>query len=487
MNHLKEKFQLTNWELVSVNPSDKIWTWTDYFYFWAVNIQSLIGFSLIASLYILYDLNFIVVLSGTAFASILIYFFSNLIGKISQKHGIPFPVLLRISIGLNAARYFALLRGLLGIFFFGVQTFFISKSIVYLIRISLFYIDKEILNNEILLLFFLSFNLIDWISLLFTFCLQYFLFTKGHYFLRSFTKFSAIFVYFGLLIFLIMIVSENSQKLFFNFFSLITEEDIFNITNLTTFISVAGTMFAYFAIVLLSFGDFSRYAKDKKELNLGNLSLLINLLIFSLFAVLITLGADVILNNNANEPERLLTNPTDIIGKIDNPVLTVFALLFIMIASLSTNFIANYIPSQNTLLNFLPKNLNLKSCGVFIMFLAFIVSIFWLPFLSQIGLLSFVDTVGSIFGPLFGLIVCDYYLIKRKKINNKDIFLSNKGSAYFYSNGWHFKAVYSVFIGFIFASSTIWNVNLQFLQTFSWIIGAFASYVTYYFIASKNE
>ena len=103
MNHLKEKFQLTNWELVSVNPSDKTWTWTDYFYFWAVNIQSLIGFSLIASLYILYDLNFIVVLSGTAFASILIYFFSNLIGKISQKHGIPFPVLLRISIGLNAA------------------------------------------------------------------------------------------------------------------------------------------------------------------------------------------------------------------------------------------------------------------------------------------------------------------------------------------------------------------------------------------------
>ena len=485
MNQQKEKFQLTNWELVSVNPSDKTWKWTDYFYFWAVNIQSLIGFSLIASLYILYDLNFIVVLSGTIFASILIYFFSNLIGKISQKHGIPFPVLLRISIGLNAARYFGFLRGLLGIFFFGVQTFFISKSIVYLIRISLFYIDREILNNEIFLIFFLSLNIIDWIALLFTFCLQYLLFTKGHYFLRSFTKFSAIFVYFGLLVFLIMVVSENSQKLFSNFSNLISLEDIFNNSNMTTFISVTGTMFAYFAIVLLSFGDFSRYAKDKKELNLGNLSLLINLLLFSFFAVLITLGADMILNN-INQSERLFTNPTDIIGKIDNPALTVFALLFIMVASLSTNFIANYIPSQNTLLNFLPNNLNLKTCGILIMFIASFVAIFWLPVLSQIGLLSFIDTVGSIFGPLFGLIVCDYYLIKRKKIINKDIFLSNKESAYFYSNGWHLKAIYSVFIGFIFASSTIWNVNLQFLQTFSWIIGAFTSYVTYYFIASKK-
>ena len=48
MNQEKEKFQLTNWEIVSVNPADKNWKWTDYFCFWAVNIQSLIGFSLIA-------------------------------------------------------------------------------------------------------------------------------------------------------------------------------------------------------------------------------------------------------------------------------------------------------------------------------------------------------------------------------------------------------------------------------------------------------
>ena len=65
MNHEKEKFQLTNWEIVSVNPIDKNWKWTDFFCFWAVNIQSLIGFSLIASLYIIYDLNFYIVLSGS--------------------------------------------------------------------------------------------------------------------------------------------------------------------------------------------------------------------------------------------------------------------------------------------------------------------------------------------------------------------------------------------------------------------------------------
>ena len=486
MNQEKEKFQLTNWEIVSVNPIDKNWKWTDFFCFWAVNIQSLIGFSLIASLYIIYDLNFLIVLLGTIFASILIYFLSNLIGSLSQKHGIPFPVLLRISIGLNAARYFAMLRGIIGIFFFGVQTFFISKSIVYLIRISFFYIDPNILSKDVFLVFFLALNLIDWIALLITFIFQYILFTKGHHLTKSLIKFSALFVYFGLILFLIIIVSENSHKLFLSFSQLIIYDNIFQSQNISPFISVTGTMFAFFSILLLNFGDYSRYAKDKNQLQKGNLSLILNLILFSLFSVLITLGADIIINSNVTQAERFLTNPTDIIGKIDNTYLTVISLFFIIVASLSTNLIANYIPSQNTLLNFLPKNLNLKSSGLLIIFLGIIISVFWLPILSQIGILSFIDTIGSFFGPLFGLIICDYYLIKKGKIINKDIFSSKAGSSYIYSNGWHYKAVYAVSIGFIFASSTIWNVNMHFLQTFSWLIGAFVSFVTYYLLTSRQ-
>ena len=40
------KTELQNWEIVSVNPSDKIWDWKDLFCFWGNNIQSIIGFSL---------------------------------------------------------------------------------------------------------------------------------------------------------------------------------------------------------------------------------------------------------------------------------------------------------------------------------------------------------------------------------------------------------------------------------------------------------
>ena len=139
MNQEKANNNLINWEIVSVNPSDKSWDWKDLFCFWGINIQSVIAFSLIASLYVVYELNILIVFFGTLIGSLLVYLFANLIGKPSQKHGIPFPVLLRTSLGVTGAKYFALSRGVVGIFMFGIQTYFLSKAIGYLIRILIFF------------------------------------------------------------------------------------------------------------------------------------------------------------------------------------------------------------------------------------------------------------------------------------------------------------------------------------------------------------
>ena len=81
--------------------------------------------------------------------------------------------------------------------------------------------------------------------------------------------------------------------------------------------------------------------------------------------------------------------------------------------------------------------------------------------------------------------IIDYYVIKNRKVINKDIFSSSKDGSYYYSSGWQIKAIYSLLIGFIFASATIWNADLRFLQSFSWLIGAFFSSITYYLLAKK--
>ena len=79
--------------------------------------------------------------------------------------------------------------------------------------------------------------------------------------------------------------------------------------------------------------------------------------------------------------------------------------------------------------------------------------------------------------------ISDYYFIKNGNLINKDIYSLDVNSAYYFSGGWHIKGVYALILGFIFSASTIWNVNLMFLQTYSWMIGAFISALVYYLLA----
>ena len=485
MNQPKVKYSLSNWDLVTVNPNYKTWDWKDIFCYWGVNVQSIIGFSLIASLYTIYSLNSFVVFFGTILGSFLVYLFSNLIGKPSQKFGLPFVVLLRSSLGFRGAKFFGLLRSFVGIFMFGIQTYFLSKAVGYLIRILIFSIDNTILEQEIFLTFLLGLNIIDWISFSGVIIFQLLMFSVGIQFNKKLINFSAITVYIGMIVFFFIVFLSDVKITSSAFISILSFENFLNLDNLAPLLTVAGTIFAYFSIIIISYGDYSRYVKDEVNLKKGNLSLILNLIIFSFFAVFIVVGSDTFLNQKFEDLDRIFTNPTDIIGKFDNLQITIVVLFFIIVASASTNLVANFIPSQYSLINFIPSKFTLKSASYLISILGFLIGVFWLTVLSQIGILSFIDTFGAFFGPLFGVIIIDYYLIKNSSLSNKDIYSVEIDSAYYYSKGWHIKAIYSLIIGFIFSASTIWNVNLMFLQSYAWIIGAFISSTTYYLLAKR--
>ena len=485
MNQPKTKYSLSNWDLVTVNPNYKTWDWKDIFCFWGVNVQSIIGFSLIASLYTIYSLNTFVVFFGTILGSIFVYFFSNLIGRPSQKFGLPFVVLLRSSLGFKGAKFFGLIRSFVGIFMFGIQTYFLSKAIGYLIRILIFSIDNSLLDHDIFLTFLLGLNIIDWLSFTIVIIFQALMFSVGMQFNKKIINFSAITVYIGMVIFFLVVFLSDVKVTSNAFVNILNFNNFLDLKNLMPLLTVAGTIFAYFSIIIISFGDFSRYLKDEESLKKGNFSLILNLIIFSFFAVFIVIGSDVFLNQKFEDLDLIFTNPTDIIGKFDNLQITVVVLFFIIIASLSTNLIANFIPSQYSLINFIPSKLNFINSSYIISFIGFLVGIFWLTLLSQIGILSFIDTFGSFFGPIFGVMVVDYYLIKNSKISNKDIYSTDSSSRYFFSNGWHIKGIYCLVLGFIFSASTIWNTSLMFLQSYAWIVGAFISSLSYYLLAKK--
>ena len=484
---MSHNIDLRNFELATVNPSNKTWEASDLFCFWANTIQTVIGFSLIASLYLVYDLNSGIVLLGSVLASFMIYVLVNLIGNPSQKHGIPLPVILRMSMGLSGARYIGLIRAIVGVFMFGIQTFFISKSIAYLIRIFIYYnFDKQILQSELFLSFFLQLNIIDWFSLILSLYIQYLIFSNGQRFNKSFLKFSAIFVYIGLVIFLIILISENYSEVFQSLKLNTNSIEMISKKNIMPLIIVIGTIFSYFSIVIISFGDFSRYVKSPDALKFGNLSLLLNMIIFSVLSTTIVIGVDIILNQKLIGVNQLITKPMDIIGTIDNTFLTIIVLIFILFSSLSTNLISNYIPTQNTLINFMPSKLDLKNYGMLIFLLGLIVAGLWPSILSLIGTVSLINSLSAFFGPIFGVIIADYYFVKKENINHKDLFYMVENNLYYYSNGWNYKSLYALLIGFVFSFSIIWNYSLQDFKTFSWIIGSLVSFLIYYLLNNKK-
>ncbi len=378
-----------------------------------------------------------------------------------------------------------MIRFLVGVFLFGIQTYFLSKAFSYLIRIAIFSIEPDILDQQIFLTFLLGMNLIDWMAIVIAIFFQGFLFSSGMNLNKKIITTSAIAVYLGMLLFFLSVLLSDVKFTSQAFLNILNTENFIDKSNLGPLITVTSTVFAYFSVVILSFGDFSRYVKNESQLKKGNLSLILNLIIFSFFALFIVSGMDAFLKQDPENLTRILTNPTDILGKLDNLLLIILALIFIIIASASTNLIVNFIPSQYTLINFLPFSLSVKSAGLIITIIGFIVGIFWLTFLSQVGALSFIDTFGAFFGPLFGVMISDFYFIQKGKLNNKDIYSLESNGIYYYSGGWHIKAIYSVILGFIFSASTIWNTNLMFLQSFSWIIGAFVSAITYYLLAKE--
>ena len=152
-----------------------------------------------------------------------------------------------------------------------------------------------------------------------------------------------------MILFCAIIASTNLLDVTNSFKELIVIDNLISKSNISPFLTVFGTMFAYFSIVLVNFGDFSRFVKNESELKKGNASLIINLILFSIFSIFIVIGVDIILNQDLQNTERLFVSPTDIIGKFDNIFLSVIVLFFILFATASTNLIANFIPSQYSL------------------------------------------------------------------------------------------------------------------------------------------
>lgn len=455
---------LSNDSLAPVPKEKRDWGWFEIFNIWANDIQSLFGYSLVASLFIIYGVTGWTAFGALITASLIVMFMVNLSGRPGVDYGIPYPVLARASLGVGGARLPAILRATVAVFWYGAQTYFASTALDLLITTV-----TGIKGGATVL----GLTATGWIAFFIVWALQIFFFSRGIRWISNFLNFAGPFVYAVMIGLLIVLWQRSDGQLFSAAQTIFAPENPTFATELKGFIAIVGTMVAYFAAVMINFSDFSRYTKNRRSMVVGNLmGLPLNMILFSALALLITAGAAVVFGEK-------ITNPAAIVERADSVMLSLIAAITFFLATVSINLVANFIPAINGIANLAPRVINARRAGWITSLFALVIGGLWVSVISQIGITGFVNTLGATLAPLFGIMVADYYGVRRQRLELVDLYSENPKAAYAYSNGWNHRALIAFALAAIFSIATVWVERLAALSGYAWLLGAFLGGVIY--------
>ena len=235
--------------------------------------------------------------------------------------------------------------------------------------------------------------------------------------------------------------------------------------------AVAATWITYFAALYLNFCDFSRYAPDRRAVWIGNVwGLPVNLILFSLVAGITTTAAYAVYH-------EALLHPDEISARFDNWLLALVAALTFAVATLGINVVANFVSPAFDFANVFPSVINFKRGG----YIAALIALVLYPFAPWEGSAAhFVGVIGSTMGPIFGIIMVDYYLIRRAIVDVPALYDEN--GQYRYTGGWNVNALIAAAIGILFSSilPNFTSVLPSWWGVYGWFFGVAIGGLAYY-------
>jgi NCS1 family nucleobase:cation symporter-1 len=236
---------------------------------------------------------------------------------------------------------------------------------------------------------------------------------------------------------------------------------------------------AYFAALLLNFGDFSRFSKSESSMKLGNfLGLPVNFCVFAIITVIVTAGTISVFG-------KAIMDPVAIVEKIGNPVVAIVGSLTFIVATMGINIVANFVSPAYDIANLYPEKIDFRRGGLIASILAVVVCP-WQFVSSAEAITIFVGIFGSVLGPMYGIMVSDYYLVKKQTIHIEDLYTLSPRGSLFFEGGWNTKALVAlalsgaISIGLSLAGAfgLIYNVG-----DWGWLIGSTIGAVLYVALA----
>jgi NCS1 family nucleobase:cation symporter-1 len=403
-------------------------------------------------------------------------------GHAGAKYGIPFPVFARASFGTSGANIPAMLRAIVACGWFGIQTWIGGYAIYQMLVLwyPSFATLPEIfpaafeLKTAPAICFFLFWLLNMWVVYL------------GVESIRKLLVVKAIFLPVAALALLCWAISASG-----GLGPILSEPSRFTTsTEFWNFFFPALTgMVGFWATLSLNIPDFTRYAKSQKaQVNGQIIGLPPSMTMFAFIGVVVTSATMIIY-------KETIWDPVALAGKFSSKVLVSTAMIAVAISTLATNIAANIVSPANDFANIAPRKISFKTGGLITGILG--VLIFPWKLISDPNGYIFTWLVGysSLLGPVGGIMIVDYYFIRRQQLNVNELY-KHKGK-YSYNSGFNHKAVVALLCGIIpnvpgflltvkLISSSAFPGWVSHLYNYAWFVGFFVSGVVYWLMMKKQ-
>ncbi|MEH3055449.1 MAG: NCS1 family nucleobase:cation symporter-1 [Patulibacter minatonensis] len=452
------------------------WKTYNIFAFWMSDVHSVGGYVTAGSLFAL-GLNAWQVFVALIVGICIVQFFCNLVAKPSQVAGVPYPVISRASFGVLGANIPAIIRGLIAVAWYGVQTFLAATSLN-IVFMKLFpglipYADVDQHG-------FLGLSYLGYLSFAVLWVAQAAVFWRGMETIRKFIDFCGPAVYVVMVVLCIYMLVKAD----FNVGLTLSDKQLSTGAQIGAMLGAIALVVSYFSGPMLNFGDFARYGESFDAVKKGNFwGLPVNFILFSLL---------VVLTASATVPVFgvLLTDPVATVEKIDTYFAVLLGGLTFVIATVGINIVANFISPAFDFSNVSPQKISWRMGGM-IAAVGSIILTPWNWYSNADAIFWTLGMLGALIGPLFGILIADYYLVRKQKVVVDDLFTLSPGGEYWYQNGYNPAAVQAVvFSGFISILSVVIPKLadvVTWLPDYSWFLGCAVGFASYYTLALRYD
>src|SRR3954471_24858309 len=420
--------RLTNADLAPLRQQR--WTSYNIFAFWMSDVHSVGGYVTAGSLFALGIAGW-QVLIALLVGILIVQVFANLVAKPSQKTGVPYPVINRAVFGVKGANIPAVIRGLIAVAWYGVQTYLAATSLN-IIWLKFVPGSEALLDHS-----FLGLEALGWISFAVLWVAQAALFWRGMETIKKFIDFAGPAVYVVMIALAIYLVAEagwSNVNL-----DLHTGPTLTGWASISAMIGAVALVVSYFSGPMLNFGDFARYGKSFAAVKRGNLlGLPLNFLFFSILTVVCASATVPVFGT-------LMTDPIETVQAIDTPFAILLGGLTFVIATVGINIVANFISPAFDFSNVSPQRISWRTGGM----IAAVGSVLLTPWdwdgqpdpiHYTLGLL------GALIGPLFGILIAGYYVASRQRVWVDDLFTLSTTGRYWFRGGYNPNAVWAILL-----------------------------------------